>query len=148
MNSSITRAYHEATVRSADAVQLVIMLHDMLIDDLRGCVIAVRANDIQARTNQAGHAIEVLDQLQRGIDPDRHGEAARNMDRLYSLARLEIWRAQVNADALVFEQQMKTFISLREAWQQAQEQRGRPQTPHHVLDSMSNDPAQERKWTV
>lgn len=148
MSSSITRAYQESTVRSADAVQLVLMLHDLLIDDLRGCVIAARANDIPARTNQAAHSLAVIDQLQQGVDLERGGEAARNMCRLYALARMEILRAQVNADALLFEQQMRMFISLREAWQLVREQQQHRSRPADGFNAELTDPEQDRKWTV
>lgn len=99
------------------------MLHDMLIEDLRRCVAATRSGDIQTRTNYAAHAFEVLGQLQLGLDHQEGDEPARNMNRLYSIARMELLRAQVCRDASLLQKQLEIFASVRDAWKQVQDRR-------------------------
>lgn len=140
--------YQAATIQSADSVQLVIMLHDMLIEDLRRCIEATRCGDIQTRANYAAHAFEVLGQLQLGLDHKDENEAARNMDRLYSIARMELLRAQVSRNAWVFDKQMLIFSSLRAAWKQAQEQRGTLNATGETTDRAQDDQAPHNGWTV
>jgi flagellar biosynthetic protein FliS len=140
--------YQAATIHSADSVQLVIILHDMLIEDLRRCIEATRCGDVQTRTNHAAHAFEVLGQLQLGLDHKEENQAARNMNRLYSIARMELLRAQVNRNAAVFEKQMDIFSSLRTAWKQAQEQRGRLNGAGEKTDQAEDDERPHNGWTV
>jgi len=145
MTLNVSRTYQEEAVRSADNVQLVIMLHDMLIADLRRCMAAIQSRDIESRTNEAAHALSVLEQLQRGLDAEHGAEAAENMDRLYTIARAEILQAQVNTDPSAFAKQMDIFTSLREAWKQT-----RPTVeataPSSAQGPESSQP--ERTWTV
>jgi flagellar biosynthetic protein FliS len=123
MSPKAEHSYQVAAVHSADSVQLVIMLHDMLIEDLRRCIAATRSGAVEARTNYAAHAFEVLGQLQLGIDHEEGSEPACNMNRLYAIARMELLRAQISRDACMFEKQMEIFSSLRDAWKRVQDRR-------------------------
>jgi flagellar biosynthetic protein FliS len=144
MTQTITRSYQEETIRSADSLDLVIMLHDMLIEDLRRSIAALQADDVEARTQELAHALSVLDQLQRGIDQQRGGPAAENMDRLYTLARTELLNGQLNREIGIFEKQLAIFSSLRDAWVQVKgERRQRPTKVDYAIDSVS-----PRDWTV
>jgi flagellar biosynthetic protein FliS len=82
-----THAYQEANIRGASQVELVVLMYDMLIEDLRRAIEAISANDIEKRTRETKHAISVLEQLQTCLNMKDGGEAAQYMDRLYSLAR-------------------------------------------------------------
>src|SRR5947209_6797646 len=136
MTQTITRTYQEETIRSADSVDLVIMLHDMLIEDLRRSVAALQGDDVESRTQQIAHALAVLDQLQRGLDQQRGGEAADNMDRLYTLARAELLNGQLNREVSIFEKQLAIFTSLRDAWMQVQVgQSQRPATVEYTSEA-------------
>ena len=121
--SSVTHAYQQAAVSSADSVQLVIMMHEMMIDDLRRCLSAIHARDIQRRTREAGHALMVLEQLQSSLNLEHGGEAVRTLDRVYAGARVELLRAQANKDPALLEQQIAIFSSLRDAWRKVGSQR-------------------------
>jgi flagellar biosynthetic protein FliS len=116
----------------------------MLIEDLRRSIAALQADDVEARTQQLAHALSVLDQLQRGIDQQRGGHAAENMDRLYTLARTELLKGQLNREIGIFEKQLAIFSSLRDAWVQVKgERRQRPTKVDYAIDSVS-----PRDWTV
>jgi flagellar biosynthetic protein FliS len=141
-------SYQAATIHSADCVQLVIMLHDMLVEDLRRCIAATRSGEVQTRTNYAAHAFEVLGQLQLGLDHAEGNEPARNMDRLYSIARMELLRAQASKDASVFQKQMDIFSSLRDAWKKAQAQRGDSKAAAEQIAPGQEDERPGGGWTV
>ena len=145
---TITRAYQEQAIQSADSVELVLMLHDMMIEDLRRCVAAVRNADVQARTAEASHALAVLDQLQRGIDEDHGGEAAACMERLYNIVRGQLLTAQIRCDPEGFERLQTLFTSLRDAWKQAHANRTHQFSPTPQALDNSIPPPEQRVWTV
>src|SRR5689334_18427773 len=70
-------SYREAAVRGATPVQLVILLYEQGIEDLRRAIIALEKNDIEARTREINHALMVIGQLQASLDMERGGEVAR-----------------------------------------------------------------------
>ena len=57
-------SYREATARGASPVQLVILLYEQAIEDLRRAVLALEKGDIEARTCSLNHALMVIGQLQ------------------------------------------------------------------------------------
>lgn len=117
------KAYREAAVRSANEVQLVIMMYDMLGQDLRRAIEAIHSNDVEARSAEIKHALAVLEQLQGTLNMEAGGQAAQNLDRLYSMARAKLLEAQIKVSEGLLSAQMQTFADLREAWRTAEEER-------------------------
>ena len=115
---NIASAYREAAVRGAGQVELVIMLYDILFDDMRRAIAAIQARDVEARTAEIRHALGVLEQLQGTLNFDQGGDAARNMDRLYSIVRSKLLEAQLNTSAEILQQQIDLLAPVREAWKQ------------------------------
>jgi flagellar protein FliS len=146
MNHRAEDAYQENAVRSADSLQLVVMLHDMLVRDIRSAITATRDADVQQRSNELKHAFAVLEQLQGTLDMKSGGDAATNMDRLYSLARSRLLQAHANADVRIMDEQLQIFESLREAWKSLlPTSKVQGQTP--AFPSAADD-APQHTWSV
>ena len=119
MNKDANYAYREATIRSAGQVELVVMMYDMIIQDLRRAIDAIRQSDVEARTNEIKHALSVLEQLQGSLDVDHGGDAADHLDSLYSVARAKLLEGHLKVSPVIFESQLRIFTELREAWQKS-----------------------------
>src|SRR5579863_2801759 len=61
-------SYRQAATRGARPLQLVILLYQQAIDDLRRALAALRRNDVEARTREINHALQVIGQLQGTLD--------------------------------------------------------------------------------
>lgn len=157
-HSKATNAYREAAIRGASQVGLVVMMYDMLIEDLAGAADAVRSGDVEKRTADTKHALAVLEQLQGRLNMDGGGEAAINMDRLYSITRAKLLEASIKNSAAIFKEQARIFTELRGAWQQVEgkpleskspEPLGEPRVPASftVADSLSAEPV-SCEWTA
>ncbi|HYH01038.1 MAG TPA: flagellar export chaperone FliS [Terriglobales bacterium] len=120
---NVQNAYREAAVRSASEVQLVIMMYDMIVQDLRRAINAIQSNDVEARSAEIKHAIAVLEQLQGTLNMERGGSAARHMDQLYSIARAKILEAHIKNSEAMLRAQMVIFSDLREAWHKIEQGR-------------------------
>jgi flagellar secretion chaperone FliS len=116
--NDIAISYREAAVRGAGQAELVVMLYDILFDDIRGALEAIRTGDIESRTSEIKHALSVLEQLQGTLDFEHGGEAARHMDRLYSMVRAKILEAHMKTSAEILQKQIDLLTPVREAWQQ------------------------------
>lgn len=110
------REYREAAVRSANPTGLVLMLYEAAIEDLRRITAAISANDIQVRTNETHHLLQVLNQLQGSLDMEHGGEVAANLDRYYSLVRSQILQAELQSSAEPIGKLLHQFLSLHQAW--------------------------------
>jgi flagellar protein FliS len=109
-------AYRESAAHDPNPVDLVILLYEQAIEDLRRARAALQAGDVQGRTYEIGHAIAVVGQLQAVLDMDKGGEVARNLDRFYSLVLARVLEAQIKVSPEILEQQIDLLLSLREAW--------------------------------
>jgi flagellar protein FliS len=118
----IGETYCQSGARGASGLDLVVMLYDVLLDDLRRSIAAIDAHDIESRTNELQHAMRVLEQLQGALDMERGGEPARGLDRLYSLVRGKLLEAQWKASREVLQQQIGLLTPIRDAWKQVRDQ--------------------------
>ncbi|HEU5402593.1 MAG TPA: flagellar export chaperone FliS [Terriglobales bacterium] len=116
--NDIASSYREAAVRGAGQVELAVMLYDILLDDMQRAIAAIHARDIETRTSEIKHALSVLEHLQGTLNFDQGGEAARNMDRLYSIVRAKLLEAHIKTSAEILQKQIDLLVPVREAWKQ------------------------------
>ncbi len=109
-------AYRQAAGQSASPIRLVVLLYEQLILDLQRALAALEQRNVEQRTKEVDHALQVVGELQGRLDMQRGGEVARNLDRFYNLLRTSLLRAQVQASPKVLQQQLDHLLALREAW--------------------------------
>jgi len=109
-------AYQEAAVGNANAIELAIMLYDILARDLHGAIEAMEAGNIELRSAKLKHGFLALQQLEGSLNMDGGGEMAANMSRYYSMLRAQMMKAQIEQDAGVLGELVQLLFSVREAW--------------------------------
>lgn len=112
-------SYRQAATRGARPLQLVILLYQQGIDDLRRAVAAMQRNDIEARTREINHALEVIGQLQGTLDREEGGEVATTLDRFYDQVRAGLVEAQFRQSVAALEQQLSHLMMVHDAWCEA-----------------------------
>lgn len=110
------REYREAAVRNATPVRLILILYEAAIEDLRRISAAMQDNDVQRRTDEAHHFLQVLNQLQGSLDMERGGDVAANLDRYYGLVRSRLLHAEMNNSTHIVQDMLGQFLSLHQAW--------------------------------
>ena len=120
------REYRETAVRSASPTGLVIMLYEAAIEDLRRIGAAIAANDIQRRTDETRHLLQVLNQLQGSLDMERGGDVAANLDRYYNLVRSQLLQADLQNSAQPINKLLNQFLSLHQAWMEVERTPAQP----------------------
>ncbi len=113
------QGYQESAVRGATPIELVILLYDSAIEDMRRASTAMLKGDIELRSAQIGHALMVLQQLQGTLDFERGGEAARQFERFYSVVRAKLLEAQIRGSGDLMQQQIRSMSEVRDCWSQA-----------------------------
>jgi len=110
------RIYQDSAVRGATPIELVIVLYDVAIEDMRRALTAMQGSDIEARTKQISHALMVLQQLQGTLDFERGGSAARQFEQFYNLVRAKLLEAQMRSSPELMQQQIRYMSEVRDCW--------------------------------
>jgi flagellar secretion chaperone FliS len=113
-------AYSDLKVRSANSLELVIMLNDMLTADLHSAVSAIHDQNVELRTNELNHALRVVEQLQGGLNIEEGGSTAKQLDRFYDFVRARILEAQLRSSSTHLQELIGTISIVRSAWAQMQ----------------------------
>lgn len=143
--NDITISYREAAVRGASQVELVVMLYDILADDVRSAIAAIRAHDTETRTAEIKHALGVLEHLQGTLNFEQGGESARNMDRLYSIVRAKLLEAHLKTSEEILQKQLELLATVRGAWKQLSP--ARPKPAEYTVPPQTEEPVTS-EWRV
>ena len=122
-------SYRAAAVRGADPLRLVIFLYEQVVEDVRRALAALRRGDIETRTREINHALNVIAHLQGTLDTDLGGEVARHLHRFYNLVRKGLVEAQFQQSAELLEEQIAQLVTVREAWLEVQRVNSAPVVP-------------------
>jgi flagellar protein FliS len=112
-------AYREMEVETKSPMELVIMLCDALVRDLKQVIVAIRAQDVQERVNQSNHAFQVLRELDLMLDFQNGGTTAKELAGVYSYVRGKLIESQIKLDPAILERQIEFMMQVRDAWQQS-----------------------------
>jgi flagellar protein FliS len=115
-------AYRENAVGGASAIELVVVLFDVAIDDMRRAASAIQPADIEERGQAIRHAMLVLQQLQGTLDFERGGEVARRFEQFYNLIRGKLLEAQLRNSPQLMRQQIQFMVEVRDCWMLAEKQ--------------------------
>ncbi len=101
-------------------MQLVVLLYEQVLLDLRRAIEALRDGRVEERTRHLNHTILVLAHLQTSLNRERGGVVARNLNTFYDVARCRLIEAQCHASEAILQEQLTHFGDLRNAWQVAE----------------------------
>jgi len=113
------QSYREAALGGATPVELVIVLYDTAIEDMRRALQAMERNDTETRVAHMSHALIVLQQLQGTLDFERGGSVARQLEQFYNLIRAKLLETQIRNSAELLRQQIRYFSEVRDCWTEA-----------------------------
>jgi flagellar protein FliS len=143
-HQEIGSAYRETGAAGANQVELVALLYDVLLDDLRRAIQAIRAHDIEARTFELQHALRIVEQLQGSLNMEDGGEVAATLDQLYSIVRAKILEAQWKVSEQILQSQVSLLLPVRDAWKQASlQQKPTPVVANEPLPPNQQSPSFE-----
>jgi len=115
-------AYRENAVRGATPIELVVILFDAAIDDMRRAVSAIKAGDIEQRATAIRHAMLILQQLQGTLDFEKGGPVARQFEQFYNLIRAKLLESQLRNSPEMMLQQIGFMSEVRDCWVEAENQ--------------------------
>jgi flagellar biosynthetic protein FliS len=118
--SQIASYYNHSSTRGATPIGLIITQFDQILRDLRRALAALDGGDIELRTSNINHAMLVIAQLQNVLDHTHGGQAARRFEQFYNVTRALLMQAQFAASREILQQCIDMYLTLRQAWHQAE----------------------------
>jgi flagellar protein FliS len=115
MNDPV-RIYRESAVRGASPVGLIVILYEEIIRSLRRAQRALRAGQIEERTNALTHAINVIGHLRGVLNFEKGGRVARDLAVFYDLMQAQILAANIAPTDAGLETLVTAFATVKETW--------------------------------
>lgn len=100
----------------SDPYRLIEMLFDGGIDRLAQARGAVMRGDRAAKIKLIGKAFDIIGGLRAGLDLEKGGEVARNLDDLYDYMQRRLVSANAKDDVEVIDEVGKLLAGLRQSW--------------------------------
>ncbi len=111
--------YQETKVMSSSPEQLVPLLYEHLLVNLKRSQKQIREREIEAKVKSVEKALDILYELLACLDFEGGGEIASRLASLYSYFLKEIGEASRELDPQRFDPIIEMIASLHESWQEA-----------------------------
>jgi flagellar secretion chaperone FliS len=115
---ALAHRYREVAVKTANPIQLIVMLYDAAICCIQEAQEQLSRGDISARSRSVNKCIAIISELQSCLDLKAGGEIARSLNRLYDYMIRTIFRANVDQSTKPLVEVATLLENLRSAWVQ------------------------------
>ena len=111
--------YASAQVNSASPEQILVLLYDAALRDLKEAMAALQANDRSRKAKALDHAVKVVTELANSLRPDKSPEIAENLSSLYDFMIDRMIRSNAQNQDLDLQVVYNLLGELRSAWVEA-----------------------------
>ena len=111
--------YASAQVNSASPEQILVLLYDAALRDLKEAMAALQANDRARKAKALDHAVKVVTELANSLRPDKSPEIAENLSSLYDFMIDRMIRSNAQNQDLDLQVVYNLLGELRSAWVEA-----------------------------
>ncbi len=109
--------YHRTAIQTADPLQLIILCYDAAISDLKEAKELHERREMNEAYRKIRHAQDVITELLVGLDYERGGNIARNLNRLYNFILRQLIGINSREDTSIYGQLVKILSELKDGWE-------------------------------
>ncbi len=106
----------QAGIESASPHRLIQMLMEGALGKIAAAKGSMERGDIQAKGDQIGSAISIMDGLKNSLDKEKGGEIAQNLEDLYIYMERRLLEAHSHNDATILDEVSDLLRQIKEAW--------------------------------
>jgi flagellar protein FliS len=115
-NESPAQRYREVAVKTANPLQLVVMLYDAAICSVQEAREHIARKNIAGRSRSINKCIAIISELQSSLDLKAGGEIAGSLNRLYDYMKRRLFGANVEQSVQPLAEIETLLENLRSAW--------------------------------
>ena len=110
--------YKTVGVGSASPHKLIQMLFDTYLVRIEQAIVAIEDNDIKAKATAISKALAILGGLEEGLDLEKGGELAENLQNLYRYVRQRLLVATDQNEVAPLHEARDLIFQIKDAWDQ------------------------------
>jgi len=111
--------YKQMAVKTANPGQILIMLYEAAIRNVKRAMQCLDANDIAGKGQAIVKAHDIVNELLNTLNFDVGGQVARDLERLYGYMSEQLLQANLNNSKPPLESVLKNLETLLSAWKVA-----------------------------
>lgn len=112
--ANLYQAYHQEGIMTASPIELIVMLYDALVKNLKLARIYIESKSIEKAGHELMKAQDVLQELMRSLDMNY--EIAKQLMNIYDYILLEIVKINLSKDAQNIGSLIEMLDELKGAW--------------------------------
>jgi flagellar protein FliS len=114
--------YKQTSVTTANRGQLLLMLYEGAINNVKKASLAIDKKDIALKGQAIGKAHDIINELLNTLDFEVGGEIARDLERLYNFMTEQLVKANMESSKESLQTVQRLMETLLEGWKVAVEQ--------------------------
>ena len=115
-NAPLANRYREVAIKTANPIQLIVILYDGAIQSLQEAREHIKGKDIANRSRCLNRSVAIISELQASLNFNVGGDIAGSLDRLYTYMKRRIFEASVEQTVEPINQILGLLENLRAAW--------------------------------
>ena len=112
-----SNVYHRTAIETADPLQLIILCYDAAINDLKNAEVFHEKKQMDDAYRRIRHAQDIITELLVGLDYERGGDIARNLNRLYNFILRQLIGINSRRDTAIYGHLVKILSELKDGWE-------------------------------
>jgi flagellar secretion chaperone FliS len=117
-NEPFASRYLEVEVRTANPLQLVVVLYDSAVKYLQEARGHLRRGDIEGRTQAINRTLAILSELQATLNFEEGGQIAHLLESLYAYMKGRLISANISREDASLAEVVSLLSTLKSAWQE------------------------------
>jgi flagellar protein FliS len=112
-----SNVYHRTAIETADPLQLIIMCYDAAISDIKDARELHEKHKMDDAYRKIRHAQDIITELLVGLDYERGGNIARDLNRLYNFVLRQLIGINSRKDTSIYGHLVKILSDLKDGWE-------------------------------
>jgi flagellar protein FliS len=118
--------YRQTAVKTANPGQILIMLYESAIKNVKLAAVAIDKKDIPAKGKHIGKVHDIINELTATLNFEVGGDIARNLERLYNFMVEQLVKANMESSKEPLVTVQKLLETLLDGWKVAVNQTNQP----------------------
>ena len=120
-----TKNYKQMAVTTSSPAQVLIMLYEGAIRNLRKATEAMDKKNLAEKGKYIGKAHDIINELNNSLNHEVGGEISKELERLYNFMITQLLKANIEGDRVALVGIQKNLETLLEGWKVAVTQYGK-----------------------
>jgi flagellar protein FliS len=117
-NEPCASRYLEVEVRTANPLQLIVVLYDSAVKYLQEAIGCLHQGDIEGRTRAINRTLAIVSELQATLNFEEGGQVARSLEALYAYMKWRLIAANLAQEDAPLSEVISLLSTLKSAWQE------------------------------